>query len=135
MFREGCFPEILKIAKVIPIYKEDDAVDPNNYRPISLLNVFDKLLEKLMYNRLDSFLHKHKIFYKYQFGFFLQNHATTNALTEVTDYIYKSLDEGNYVVGIYIDLKKGFDTIRHDILFNKIQRYGIRGTAFEWFKY
>ena len=104
-FREGCFPEILKIAKVTPIYKGDDAANPNNYRPISLLSVFDKLLEKLMYNRLDSFLHKHKIFYKYQFGF-RKNHTTTNALTEVTDYIYKSLDEGNYVFDIYIDLKK-----------------------------
>ena len=64
-FREGCFPEILKIAKVTPIYKGDDASNPNNYRLISLLSVFDKLLEKLMYTRLDSFLHKHKIFYKY----------------------------------------------------------------------
>ena len=100
-FWEGCFQEILKIAKVIPIYKGDDAANPNNNRPISLQSVFDKLLEKLMYNRLDSFLHKHKIFYKYQFGF-RKNHATTNALTEVTDYIY----EGNYVFGIYIDLKK-----------------------------
>ena len=83
-----------------------------------------------MYNRLDSFLHKHKIFYKYQFGF-RKNHATTNALTEVTDYIYKSLDEENYVFGIYIDLKKAFDTVQHDVLLSKIQHYGIRGTAFE----
>ena len=132
-FRQRCFPETLKIAKVIPIYKGDDAANPNNYRPISLLSVFDKLLEKLMYNRLDSFLHKHKIFYKYQFGF-RQNHATTNALTEVTYYIYKSLDEGNYVFGIYIDLKKAFDTVQHDILLSKLQHYGIRETAFEWFK-
>ena len=116
-FREGCFPEILKIAKVIPIYKGDDAANPNNCRPISLLSVFDKLLEKLMYNRLDSFLHKHKIFYKYQFGF-KKNHATTNAITEVTDYIYKSLDEGNYVFGIYIDLKKAFDTVTYSMIYS-----------------
>ena len=132
-FREGCFPEVLKIAKVIPIYKGDDATNPGNYRPISLLSVFDKLLEKLMYNRLDSFLHMHKIFYKYQFGF-RKNHALTNALTEVIDYIYKSLDEGNYVFGIYIDLKKAFDTVQHDILLSKLQHYGIRGSAFEWFR-
>ena len=74
-----------------------------------------------MYNRLDSFLHKHKKFYKYQFGF-RKNHATTNALAEVIDYIYKSLDERNYVFGIYIDLKKSFDTVQQDIYtLNKLQ--------------
>ena len=86
-----------------------------------------------MYNRLDSFLHKHKIFYKLQitkFGF-RKNHATTNALI---DYIYKSLDEENYIFGIYIDLKKAFDTVQHDILLSKLQHYGIRGIAFQWFR-
>ena len=104
-FEEGQFPELLKIAKVIPIFKSEERTDPSNYRPISLLSVFDKLLEKLMYNRLNPFFQKHNIFYKYQFGF-RKNHATANALTEVIDYIYKSLDEGNYVFGIYIDLKR-----------------------------
>ena len=75
-----------------------------NYRPISLLSVFDKLIEKVMLNRLLKFLEKNNILYKYQFGF-RKNHATTHALTEVIDYIYRSLDEGNYVFGIYIDLK------------------------------
>ena len=82
-----------------------------------------------MYNRLNPFFQKHKIFYKYQFCF-RKNHATANALTEVIDYIYKSLDEGNYVFGIYIDLKKAFDTVQHKILLHKLQYYGIRGLAF-----
>ena len=80
--KEGHFPEILKIAKVILIYKGDDPTSPSNYRPTSLLSFFDKLLEKLMYNRLDPFFQKHKVFYKYQFGF-RKNHATNNALTEL----------------------------------------------------
>ena len=99
-FKEGHFPELSKIAKVIPIYKGDDPTNPSNYKPISLLSMFDKLLEKLMYNRSDPFFQKHNVFYKYQFGF-RKNHATNNALTEVMNYIYKSLDEGNYVFGIY----------------------------------
>ena len=90
---EGRFPELLNIAKVIPILKSEERTDPSNYRPISLLSVFDRPLEKLMYNRLNPLFKKHNIFYKYQFGF-RKNHATTNALTEVLDYIYKSLDEG-----------------------------------------
>ena len=100
-FEEGCFSELLKIVKVIPIYKSKDPTDPTNYRPILLSNVFDKLLEKLMYNRLAPFFQKHKVFYKYQFGF-RKNHARSNALAEVMNYIYKSLDEGNYVFDIFI---------------------------------
>ena len=106
-FQEGCFPEILKIAKVIPVHKGDVTTDPSNHRPYSLLSVFDKLLEKVMLNRSLQFLNRNDI---YQFGF-RKNHATSNALTEVIDHIYKSLDEGKYVFEIYIDLKKAFDTV------------------------
>ena len=81
-FEEGCFPELLKIAKVIPIYKSEDPTDPSNYRPISLLSVFDKLLERLMYNRLALFFQKHKVLYKYRFGF-RRNHATNNRGNEL----------------------------------------------------
>ena len=95
--------------------------------------MFDKILEKLMYNRLDPFFQKHEVFYKYQFGF-KKNHATNNALTEVMNYIYKSLDEGNHVFGIYIDLRKAFDTLQHKILLYKLQHYGTRGLAFQWFE-
>ena len=132
-FEEGKVPEMLKIAKVIPIFKGENPTDPNNYRPISLLSIFDKLLEKVMYNRVNAFLTKHKIFYKYQFGF-RKNHATADALSEVIDFIYKSLDEGNFVFGIYIDLKKAFDTVQHRTLLYKLQHYGIRGLALQWFE-
>ena len=131
-FQEGCFPGVLKLAKVIPIHKGDETTDPTNYRPISLLSIFNKLIEKVMLNRLLKFLEKNNILYKYQFGF-RKNHATTHALTEVIDYIYRSLDEGNYVFGIYIDLKKAFDTVQHQILLQKLQHYGIRGIALDWF--
>ena len=131
-FQEGCFPGVLKLAKVIPIHKGDETTEPTNYRPISLLSIFDKLIEKVMLNRLLKFLEKNNILYKYQFGF-RKNHATTHALTEVIDYIYRSLDEGNYVFGIYIDLKKAFDTVQHQILLQKLQHYGIRGIALDWF--
>ena len=66
---EGIFPELLKTAKVIPIYKEDDATFAKNYWPISLLSVFDKIIEKLVYKRVQSFLSKHNVLYKYQYGF------------------------------------------------------------------
>ena len=96
------------------------------------LSVFDKLIEEVMLNRLLKFLNKNNILYKYQFGL-RKNHATTHALTEVTDNIYKSPDERNYIFGIYIDLKKAFDTVQHQIFLQKLQHYGIRGIALEWF--
>ena len=126
-------PEILKIAKVIPIHKGEKTNIPGNYRPISLLSIFEKLIEKIMCNRLKSFLNKNNILYKYQFGF-RENHSTSHALIDLIEYINKCLDEGKYVFGIYIDLKKAFDTVKHDILLSKLQHYGIRGIALDWFK-
>ena len=130
--REGIFPELLKTAKVIPIYKKDDTNFAKNYRSISLLSVFDKIIEKLIYKRVQSFLSKHNVLYKYQYGF-RTNFSTTHALLDVLNYIYTALDEGKYVFGIYIDLKKAFDTVNHNILLTKLEYYSIRGLALKWF--
>ena len=101
------------------MYKKDDAFLPSNYRPISLLSIFDKLLEKIICVRLKQFLKKHNILYKYQFEF-RENHSTSHALIDVVEYIYKSPDDNKFVFGVYIDLKKAFDTVDHDrTLWNK----------------
>ena len=80
----------------MPIFKGENPTDSNNCRPTSLLSVLDKLLEKVMFYRRNAFRTKPKIFYKCQFGF-RKNHTTADALSEVIDFIYKSLDEGNYI--------------------------------------
>ena len=85
---EGKVPDLLKVAKIIPVYKNDDNCSPSNYRPISLLSIFDKILEKTIYLRLKQFLEKHNILYKYQLGF-RENHSTSHALTDLVEYIYK----------------------------------------------
>jgi len=129
-------PDKLKIAKLIPIFKkilDEERLMPGNYRPISLLSIINKLLEKLMYARLISFINKHKVLYKYQFGF-RKNHSTTLALIEITDNILKDLEEGKHTAGIFIDFKKAFDTVDHSILFSKLEHYGIRGSVLEWLK-
>ena len=84
---EGIFPELLKTAKVIPIYKNDDTNFAKNYQPISLLSVFDKIIEKLVYERVQSFLRKHNVLYKYQYGF-RTNFFTIHALLDALNYIY-----------------------------------------------
>lgn len=97
-FATGVVPDSLKLAKVIPIYKKGDRSEPGNYRPISLLSVFDKVMEKLMCRRLCEFLQQNKILYEFQFGFRKQ-HSTVLALMEVTDHIYQHLDKHEYIIG------------------------------------
>jgi exonuclease III len=132
-FKSATVPDQFKIAKVIPIYKKNEKLNPNNYRPISLLSTLNKILEKIMYKRLITFLIKHKILYKYQFGF-RENYSTSLALIEIVDNILKELEEGKFVAGIYLDLTKAFDTVDHDILLHKLDLYGIRGQAHDWFR-
>ena len=124
----GIVPDSFKIAKVIPIYKKGSHTDPGNYRPISLLPVFDKIIEKIICHRLMKFWDYHKVINNFQFGF-REKHSTMLALTEITDCIYKWLankDYALYVMGIYLDLQKAFDTVDHDILKIKLYNYDIR---------
>ena len=132
-FSTGTYPEILKLAKTIPIYKKGSKVSTGNYRPISLLSNINKILEKLMFNRVYKFLEDQKCIYNLQFGF-RKKHSTNHALIEITESIRKALDNNRYACGIFIDLQKAFDTVNHTILINKLNYYGIRGIGNNWFK-
>ena len=129
---EGVFPEELKCANVIPLYKAQDPMLFNNYRPISLLSVFSKIIERLMYNRLVEFLNKNNFFNKYQFGF-RNNHSTVMALIVLFENLTEALDKGDCAIGIFLDFQKAFDTVNHNIVLDKLYVYGIRGIAHEWF--
>ena len=104
----------------------------SNYRPVSLLCSLSKVLEKIMYNRVISFLNENDVLFKYQFGF-RKSHSTYLALTVLMDKLIKSLENGNYVVGVFLDFSKAFDTVDHKILLAKLCHYGIRGSALDWF--
>uniref|UniRef100_A0A3Q3AH61 Reverse transcriptase domain-containing protein n=1 Tax=Kryptolebias marmoratus TaxID=37003 RepID=A0A3Q3AH61_KRYMA len=130
-FSSGIFPDTMKIAKVIPIYKNGEKCLFSNYRPISLLPQFSKILEKLFVIRLDTFIDKNNILSSSQYGF-RANNSTSMALMELIEQITNAIDQKQYCASIYVDLKKAFDTIDHSILFKKLIKYGIRGPALQW---
>ena len=132
-FETGIVPDQLKIARVCPIYKSGDPCSFSNYRPISVLPGFSKIIEKLVHLRLMSYLTKHSILINNQYGF-RNNHDTSLAVIDMIDNITEKLDSGYFSLGLFIDLSKAFDTLDHRILINKLEFYGIRGKALEWFK-
>ena len=123
---EAKFPGGWKFAKVIALFKKGSRFLPENYRPISLLNCFGKIFERIIYNQMVRFINKHNILYIRQFGF-RENFSTTLALIDLIDKIQFALDRNEYVIGIFLDIKKAFDSINHDILLQKLEHYGFRG--------
>ena len=127
----GIYPHKLKHAIVTPIYKADDETDPKNNRPISLLSVFNRIIEKLMYKRLKSFINKNDIFFTWQYGF-REKCPTQHAILDILNKIQNNIDKRLYSCGIFIDLKKAFDTVDHSILLHKLYHCGIRGMSNDW---
>ena len=129
----GIVPNHMKIANVVPIFKSGDDALFTNYRPVSVLPIFSKVLERLVYNRLIAFLDKYKVIYEYQFGF-RKKYSTHLALISLIDKLSSAMDQGDKVIGIFLDFSKAFDTVDHNILLLKLEHYGIRGTALDWFR-
>ena len=111
----GSFPAKLKTAKVVPVFKSGDESKPGNYRPISLLSIFNRIFEKLVYKRLIKFVNKHNILYSSQYGF-RSRHSTQHATLEILNDILSNFDKGQFTFCLFIDLKKACDTVNYDIL-------------------
>ena len=132
---QGSFPNIYKIAKVIPLFKGGDAKDVNCYRPISLLPAFGKLLEKLFSFQVVEYFEKFDLFCKQQFGF-RKNYGTEYAILDITEKILKNLDSNLHTCSIFLNLAKAFDfeSVSHETLLKKLHKYGIRGKALALFR-
>ena len=129
----GIFPDDWKCARVIPLFKQGDSSDLNNYRPISVISVVAKVFERIVYDQLYNFLSTEGIISDQQSGF-RSLHLTVSALLEATDSWAFNIDRGYVNAVVFLDLKKAFDTVDHEILLTEINRYGIQGTSLDWFK-
>lgn len=129
----GVVPDYMKLAIVKPLYKSKSIFEIKNYRPISLLPVVSKILEKIVHNRLIKFLEKHKILCEGQYGF-RKNRCTTDAILDLTGNIIDGFNKKMLTIALFLDMSKAFDSIKHETLLKKMELYGIRGTALSWIR-
>ena len=125
-FEQGVIPDRMKMAKVIPVYKNGNTNDCTNYRPIAVLPVFSKVMESAMMSGLVSFLDGQRILTSHQNGF-RKGRSTMDAIQSLLDYVWTAMEDGDDAHAILCDLSKAFDCLRHDILLQKLERSGIRG--------
>ena len=123
-------PAELKQARVRPLHKKNDRLQVNNYRPVSILNIVSKILERAVYVQLENYLKDNNILYNHQSGF-RKAHSTETCLIDLTDTIRKEISRGNYVGMVLLDLQKAFDTVDHQILCKKLEFMGVGNIG--WF--
>ena len=132
-FFSGVFPQKLKYAFVLPLFKGGSKLVLPNYRPISILPILSKVLEQLVQARLVDFLTNNNIIYENQFGF-QQNKSTTIAVLDVQTEIIEAFENKKIACGVFLDFAKAFDTVNLEILLGKFEHYGIRGLSNSWFR-
>ena len=129
----GEIPPELKEAKVTPIFKNGKRTEESNYRPISVLPLVSKVMERAIQVQLVKFLEANEVLSAYQSGF-RKGHSTETAVTYLTDQILEHMDNQQMTGSVFIDLKKAFDLVNHNCLLQKLEHYGVRGKSLTWFQ-
>lgn len=133
IFNTGIYPDSFKEAIVLPVFKSGNKKSMNNYRPISILTIFNKIVEKVLHNRISKFLNKHNLLNIRQYGF-RKSASTESAAFEVSNYIQNALNNKKKVSATFIDLKKAFDSVYHHVLFDTLHDKGVRGKCHDILK-
>ncbi|PIK37229.1 putative RNA-directed DNA polymerase from mobile element jockey-like [Apostichopus japonicus] len=123
----------MKIAKVIPLHKKKSKLEAGNYRPVSILSVVSKFLEKAVFHQLNDYLVNNNLIYQFQSGF-RGSYSTDTCLIHLQDHIRKQTAAGNYTGMILLDIQKAFDSVDHQILCNKLSAMGVHSTSIDWFQ-
>ena len=119
------------MSKIIPIFKADDETDTSNYRPILLLSNFNRIFEEIMFDRMRDSIEKRSLLYSSQYGF-RQAHSTQHAILDMVETIQINMDKKHFSCGVFIDLKKAFDNVNHNISLDKLNYYGFCGIINQW---
>ena len=118
----------MKTANIIPLFKSGDKAKFTNYRSVALLPQLSKVLEKLFFKRFNKFIDTNDLLSDSQYGF-RRNRSTFLAILELVEEISSAIDKKDYTIGVFIDLRKGFDTIDHNLLLKKLEHFGVKGLA------
>ena len=132
-FATSICPYPLKVARLTPLQKSSAVDQSNNYRPISILSILSKIIEKLTYIRLIRYIDRNSILNSNQFGF-RKAHSTSHAITSIHEQILENVNNDEHTVSIYLDLSKAFDCVNHGILLSKLEHYGVRWVALNFFQ-
>jgi hypothetical protein len=132
-FSTGTFPDSFKTSRGIPIFKTGDPTSTDNCRPISFINTFGKILEKIVSLKLIKHLNDNQLIYQYQFGF-QKGLSTEHNLIHLSNFIGEALNENKYCVGNFLDIKKAFDVVPLNLLLQKLNKMGVRNRALDWFR-
>jgi hypothetical protein len=129
----GDVPKELKTARVVPLFKKNDKTEAGNYRPVSILSIISKIMERVVFDQFEAFLKEKSLIYKFQSGF-RSSFSTDTCLIHLTDHIRKECDKGNYTGMVMLDLQKAFDTVDHGILLTKLRAMGVQSNSVKWFQ-
>ena len=130
---DGEFPDLMKLVKIIPLHKGGELQLPDNYQPISLLPVLSKVLEHVIYDQTIKYLENNSVLYARQYGF-RKFHSTSDAVMNLVGEVLTGFERDNMILGVFIDLRKAFDTVSHSLILEKLSKIGVNDVELKWFE-